>query len=76
MRHVVVGELRKKTGKNLFQKLNEYSKDLQAKQKEIIKKHNSLVTQYEELEHLKVNMNNNLGRNKDEKKKRVSYWYV
>lgn len=40
-----------------------------AKQEEIIKKHNSLAAQYEELEHLKVNMNEYLGRDKTEKKK-------
>ena len=42
---------------------------MRVKQEEIIKKHNSLVTQYEELEHLKVNMNDYLGRDKTEKKK-------
>lgn len=31
--------------------------ELQVKQEEIAKKHNLLSTQYEELEHLKVNMN-------------------
>ena len=50
-------------------KLNEHSKELQAKQEEIIKKHNSLAVQYEELEHLKVNMNDYLGRDKTEEKK-------
>ena len=50
--------------KNLFKKLNEHSKDLQAKQEEIIKKHNLLLEQYEELEYLKVNMNDYLGRDK------------
>ena len=69
LRHVVVGELKTKSGKNLFKKLNEHSKNLQVKQEEIIKKHNSLSAEYEELEHLKVNMNNYLGRNKTEKKK-------
>lgn len=49
--------------------MNEHSKNLQDKQEEIIKKHNSLVTQYEELKHLKVNMNNYIGRNKTEDKK-------
>lgn len=42
---------------------------MQVKQEVIAKKHNSLVTQYEELKHLKVNMNNYIGRNKTEKKK-------
>lgn len=37
---------------------------LQAKQEEIIKKQNSLVIQDEELEHLKVNMNDYPGRKK------------
>ncbi|MBQ3437278.1 MAG: hypothetical protein IJG31_02010 [Fusobacterium sp.] len=53
----------------MFKKLNEHSKELQAKQETIAKKHNSLATKYEELEHLKVNMNDYLGRNKTEKKK-------
>ena len=67
--HVVVGELKTKSSKNLFKKLNEYSKEIQAKQEEIIKKHNSLAAQHKGLEHLKVNMNEYLGRNKTEKKK-------
>lgn len=69
LRHMVVGELKTKSGKNLFKKLNEHSKELQTKQEEIIKKHNSLSAQREELEHLKVNMNDYLGRGKTEKKK-------
>lgn len=64
LRHMVVGELKTKTSKNLFRKLNEHSKELQAKQGEIIKKHNSLSTQYEELEHLKNNMNEYMGNEK------------
>lgn len=70
LRHVVAGELKTKSSKNLFKKLNEHSKDLQTKQEEIIKKHNSLAAQYEELEHLKVNMNDYLGRDKTEEKKK------
>ena len=69
LRHVVVGELKTKSGKNLFRKLNEHSKELQAKQEEIAKKHNSLAAQYDELEHLKANMDDYLGRNKTDKKK-------
>ena len=69
LRHVVAGDLKIKSGKNLFKKLNEHSKELQVKQEEIVKKHNSLSTQYDELEHLKVNMNDYLGRNKMENKK-------
>ena len=56
--------------KNLFRKLNEHSKELQAKQEKIAKKHNSLAAQYEELGHLKVNMNDYLGRDKTEEKKK------
>ena len=67
---VLVG-LKNKSGKNLFRKLNEHFKELQVKQEEIIKKHNSLAVQYEELEHLKNNMNEYLGRNKVEKKESV-----
>lgn len=62
--YVVLGELKTKSGKNLFRKLNEHSKELQAKQEEIAKKYNLLSAQYEELEHLKVNMNEYLGRDK------------
>lgn len=69
LRHIVVGELKTKSGKNLFRKLNEHSKGLQVKQEEIAKKHNLLVAEHDELEHLKVNMNDYLGRDKMEKKK-------
>lgn len=71
LKGTVLEGLKKKSGKNLFRKLNEHSKELQAKQEKIIKKHNSLATQYDELEHLKVNMNEYLGRNKVEKKESV-----
>lgn len=71
LRHIVVGELKTKSGKNLFRKLNEHSKKLLVKHEEIIKKYNSLVTQYEELEHLKNNMNEYLGKNTTEKKKEL-----
>lgn len=71
LRHVVLGELKTKSGKNLFRKLNERSKELQVKQEEIAKKHNSLSAQYEELEHLKNNMNEYLDRDKVEKKESV-----
>lgn len=71
LRHVVIGELKTKSGKNLFKKLNEHSKGLQAKQEEIIKKHNSLAAQFDELEHLKNNMNEYLGRDKKKKKESV-----
>lgn len=65
----MLGEMKTKSGKNLFRKLNEHSKELQAKQEEIAKKHNLLSAQYEELGHLKVNMNEYLGRTKTEEKK-------
>ncbi|MDK7721723.1 relaxase/mobilization nuclease domain-containing protein [Peptoniphilus lacrimalis] len=71
LRHMVVGELKTKTSKNLFRKLNEHSKELQAKQEEIIEKNNSLLKQYDELEHLKNNMNEYLGRTKTDKKESV-----
>ena len=71
LRHVVLGEMKTKLGKNLFRKLNEHSKELQAKQEEIAKKHNLLSAQYEELGHLKVNMNEYLGMDKTERKESV-----
>ena len=67
LKHVVLGEIKIKSGKKLFRKLNEYSKELQVKQGEIIKKHNSLLKQYDELEYLKNNMNEYLGKDKTEK---------
>lgn len=44
---------------------------MQIKQEEIAKKHNALLVQYDDLEHLKVNMNEYLGRDKAEKKESV-----
>lgn len=41
LRHVMLGEMKTKSGKNLFRKLNEHSKKLQDRQGGIIKKHNS-----------------------------------
>ena len=67
MRHIVFEELKKKSGKNLFRKLNEHSKALQVEQEEIIKKHNLLAAQYKELEHLKVNMEEYLSKTKKKK---------
>jgi len=69
LRHMVLGELKTKSSKNLFKKLNERSKELQVKQEVIAKKHNSLVAQCDELEHLKNNMNDYLGKGKTEKKR-------
>lgn len=66
----MLGELKTKSGKNLFRILNEHSKELQAKQEEIAKKYNALSVKYE-LKHLKVNMNEYLGRDKREKKESV-----
>ena len=69
LRHIVVGELKTKSSKNPFRKLNEHSKELQAKQEEIAKKHNSLAAQYDGLKHLKVNMDSYLDRDKKNEKK-------
>ena len=69
LKDMVLGEMRSKSSKNLFGKLNEHSKASQVKQEEIVKKYNSLSAQYEELKHLKVNMNDYLGRDKIEKEK-------
>ena len=71
LKDIVLEGLKKKSGKNLFRKLNEHSKNLQVRQEEIAKKHNSLASQYEELEYLKNNMNEYLGRDKTEKKESV-----
>ena len=71
LKDIVLEGLKTKSSKNLFKKLNEHSKNLQIKQDEIIKKHNSLSAKYDELEHLKANMNNYLGKNTTEKKKSV-----
>ena len=71
LKEIVLEGLKTKSSKNLFRKLNEHSKNLQAKQEEIMKKHNSLSVEYDELEHLKNNMNEYLGRDKTEKKESV-----
>ena len=71
LKEIVLEGLKKKSSKNLFRKLNEHSKELQAKQEEIIEKNNSLLKQYDELEHLKNNMNEYLGRTKTDKKESV-----
>lgn len=46
-------------------------KNLKVKQEEIAKKYNLLSAQYEELEHLKNNMNEYLGIDKRDKKESV-----
>ena len=71
LKNTVLEGLRGKSGKNLFRKLNEHSKDLGLKQERIARKHNSLLKQYDELEYLKNNMNEYLGRDKTEKKESV-----
>ena len=71
LRHVVSEELKTKSGKNLFRKLNEHSKELQSKQEEIAKKHNALSVKYEELQRLKANMNEYLCREKMENKESI-----
>ncbi|MGF3073652.1 hypothetical protein ACQV2T_08950 [Facklamia sp. P13069] len=71
LKDTVLEVLKKKSGKNLFRKLNEHSKELQAKQEDIAKKHNSLAVQYNELENLKVNMNEYMESDETEKKESV-----
>ena len=56
---------------DICSKINLEIEELQTKQEEIIKKHNSLAVQYAELEHLKNSMNEYFGRNKAEKKESV-----
>ena len=62
LRHVVLGELKTKSGKNLFRKLNEHSKDLGLKQERITRQHDSLMEEFTELKYLKNNMDDYLGR--------------
>ena len=64
LKDIVLEGLKTKSSKNLFKKLNEHSKNLQVRHEEIAKKHNSLASQYEELEHLKNNMNEYMGNEK------------
>lgn len=54
LRHIVAGKLKKNSSKIFFKKLNEHLKNLQVKQENIIKKHNSLAKQYEKWSILKV----------------------
>lgn len=69
LKDIVLEGLKAKSSKNLFKKLNEHSKNLKVKQEEIAKKHNSLLAQHEELEHIKNNMNEYMCREKRDKKK-------
>ena len=73
LKDMVLGEMRSKSGKNLFMKLNEHSKDVGLKQERIAKQHDSLMEEFTELKHLKNNMDDYLGREqKTEKKPRES----
>ena len=73
LKNTVLERLRSKSGKNLFRKLNEHSKDLGLKQERIAKQHDSLMEEFTELKHLKNNMDDYLGREqKTEKKPRES----
>ncbi len=62
LKNTVLEGLRGKSGKNLFRKLNEHSKDLGLKQERIAKQHDSLMEEFTELKHLKNNMDDYLGR--------------
>lgn len=73
LKNTVLVRLRSKSGKNLFGKLNEHSKDLGLKQERIAKQHDSLMEEFTELRHLKNNMDDYLGREQRiEKKPRES----
>lgn len=73
LRHVVLGELKTKSSKNLFRKLNEHLKDFGLKQERIAKQNDSLMEEFTELRHLKNNMDDYLGREQRiEKKPRES----
>ncbi|KXB94003.1 hypothetical protein HMPREF3191_00058 [Veillonellaceae bacterium DNF00626] len=69
MRHVVAGELKTKSSKNLFKKLNEHSKDLGLKQERIAKQHDSLMEEFTELRHFKNNMDDSPDREQRIEKK-------
>ena len=62
LKDVVLGEMRSKSGKNFFRKLNEHSTDLGLKQERILRQHDSLMEEFTELKHLKNNMDDYLGR--------------
>ena len=73
LKDMVLGEMRSKSSKNLFMKLNEHSNDVGLKQERIAKQHDSLMEEFTELKHLKNNMDDYLGREqKTEKKPRES----
>ena len=62
LKNTVLEGLRDKSGKNLFRKLNEHSKDLGLKQERITRQHDSLMEEFTELKYLKNNMDDYLGR--------------
>ena len=69
LKNTVLERLRSKSGKNLFRKLNEHSKDLGLKQERIAKQYDSLMEEFTELRHLKNNMDDYLGREQRVEKK-------
>ena len=69
LKDILLEGLRSKSGKNLFRKLNEHSKDLGLKQERIARQHDSLMDEFTELKHLKNNMDDYIGREKTKKKR-------
>lgn len=69
LKNTALEGLRGKSGKNLFRKLNEHSKDLGLKQERIVRQHNSLMDEFTELKHLKNNMDDYIGREKTKMKR-------
>ena len=69
LKDTVLEGVKKKSGKNLFKKLKEHSKDLGLKQERIARQHDSLMDEFTELKHLKNNMDDYIGREKTKKKK-------
>ena len=60
--------LKRDDGKSIFKKLNQHSKSLHDIQKELAKEHDKLQDKRSELELLKTNIDQYLGRNKEPKK--------
>lgn len=60
--------LKRSDGKTIFKKLNQHSKSLHDIQKELSEEHDKLQEKSSELELLKTNINQYLGRRKEPKK--------
>lgn len=64
----ILERIKRGDGKSIFKKLNQHSKSLHEIQKELAKEHDKLQEKRSELEQLKANIDQYIGRNEEPKK--------